>query len=838
MSNPVVTFTNSINEPSDPSTVRKTYTMKSFDGIDFFLYNAGQSSSSFDPSDMGQEFYIWSRVGDEVTGPQGTVSKPAFVTTGSWESMKAAPSGLITPNNSAMPKLIGPSTLLVDNGVTSPKQVYEAWTWDDLAFDWKDGFNWVLEKFNSTVIGAASTDWYKYGQVGSHFGSQYVSIKAKDDSRGVNTMEMSLTSPTTPATGDWDSSQLVVGGAFSLMLNILGTTPGKAQPDGTNGIDQNQWSVVITFGDVTMTITNASTMNVHIAGDGDGNDTLVNLAEGAAKEGPPQMAHMTDKPPLLINVYPCWNGIIVSNGQQDSPNTVKSAGTFCRKIKSASIQVAPYSTWFDPTSPSNVEVKTDGGATVVDFGESMSVVAKNCRFEIAYLPRFFIKSMALDGWLLLGTDTTEITYDYNVYTIYTKNNDSDWDISLPTPVDSGHAGTLAGMSYFYIPWTMSTTSATHKRSSGELFAYILESKETRSYSIKNGNGNFDITWTGNNPGESGATDWTKFIKSVSVTIDKDGSTGSMAVDKYGVAGQEAIANQSIGAVVLRATGGVGTVAGDIFYGLGMGISNSESSGESTWTVPLVGLEKKLDDIALINAPFMDGETLVTAVDYLCRYAGILYDMASADSGVALSATEEVNSARFDWKSGTTVKTALDDVVDDVKHTYVVRDGKIFFYELGLDGLPVTLGPDRSTGYDMTNMMMTDKTPDFENLRNYVVAMALQSVPEGQGTQTKTSTFPMIDSRKKTTTPDIPWAKCLVKGYPGVLTPAQLAVIADNLDKISSVYDLIGRLSIPGNADIKPFDAWGTDYIIKSVTHNVDLESKSWTTDLEFMRKGV
>jgi hypothetical protein len=805
--------------------------MKSFDSIDFFLYNENQSSDNFDPSDMGQEFYIWSRVEDEI-------AKPAFVTTDSWKSMKAAPSGLITPNNSAMPKLIGPSTLLVDNGVKSPKGVFEAMTWNDVTSAWYDGLNWVLDKLNSTVIGAASTEWYKYGQVGSHFGSQYVFIKAKDDSRGDNTMELSLKSPDNPVTGDWDSSQLVVGGAFSLMLNILGTTPGKAQSNGTDGINQNQWSLVITFGQVTMTITNASTMNVHIAGDGDGNDTLVNLAEGAAKEGPPQMAHITDKPPLLINVYPCWNGIIVSSGQQDSPNTVRSAGTFCRKIKSASIQVSPYSTWFDPTSPKDVEVKTDGGATVVDFGTTMNVVAKNCRFEIAYLPRFFIKSMALDGWLLLGTDTTEITYDYHVYTIYTKNDDSDWAIALPSPVNSGHAGTLDDMSYFYIPWTMSTDSQTHKRYSGELFAYILESKETRSYSIKNGNGHFDITWTGGSPGESGATDWKKFIKSVTVTIDKDGSNGSMVVDKYGVAGQEAIANQSIGAVVLEVNGGVGTVGGKIFYGLGMGIANSELSGDSTWTVPLIGLEKKLDDIALINAPFMDGETLSTAVDYLCRYAGITYNMGSADSGVALSATEEVNSARFDWKSGTTVKTALDDVVDDVKHTYVVRDGKIFFYELGLDGLPVSLGPDRSIGYDMTNMMMTDKTPDFDNLRNFVVAMALQNVPEGQGTQTKASTFPIIESRTKRTTPDIPWAKCLVKGYPGVLTTDQLSAIADNLDKISSSYDLTGRLSIPGNADIKPFDKWGTDYIIKSVTHNVDLEAKTWTTDLEFMRRGV
>jgi len=829
MSNPVITFTNIINLPSDPSTVRKTYTMKAFDSIDFFLYNSGEDSSTYDPTDMGQEFYIWSRVEDEV------LLKPAFVTEGSWTSMKASPSGFITPNNSVMPKLIGPSILLVDNGIkvatdgttnTAPR----AKTYEISSTSWKDGFNWWSLKVNDADVGGS---WYKYFKTGSNAGTQYVSAIAKKDGVGETKVEMTLLSPDTTFEGDWDATNLVVGGAFSLALNLTGITPGKT--GSVEGSSENQWSFVVSFGDVTMTFTNASTMNVNIAGDGvGGNDTLVNLAEGAAKESPPQVAHM-GKPPILINVYPCWNGIIVSSGHQDSPNTVRSAGTFCRKIKSASIQSDPYSTWFDPTNPDNVEVETDGGATVVDFGTQIDVVAKNCLFDIAYLPRFFIKSMALDGWFLFAIDTSESTYTYDLYTIYTKNNDSDWDIATPVPAASGFVGTAANTEYYYVPWSMSTTSEKHKRHAGELFAYILETKEARTSTILNNNGSFDIEWTGGTPGETGATDWTKFIKSVSVTIDKDGSTGSMEIDKYGIAGQEAVATQRIGAVVLSATGGVGTVAGDIFYGLGMGIAESNVSGGATWTVPLIGLEKKMDDIALINPPFMDGETLSSAVDYLCRYSGIIYDMSYANSSVVLSATEEVNSARFDWKSGTSVKTALDDVVEDVNHTYVVRDGKIFFYELGIDGLPITLGPDRSIGYVNTNIVAIDKTPDFDNLRNYVVAMSLQSVSDGKGTQTSTTTFPLIQARTKVTTPYIPWAKCLVQGYPGVLDESQLSVIADNLDKISSVYDETGRLTIPGNAGIKPFDRWGSNYAIKSVTHNVDLDSKTWTTDLEFMK---
>lgn len=838
MSNPVVTFTNSIDEPSDPQTVRKTYTMKVFDSINFFLYNEGEDSSNFTPGDMGMEFYLWYRVSG-AQGPQGFTQKPDFVTDTSWTSMKAAPSGFITPNKSVMPKLLGPSTLLVDNGLRTTLGVFQALSWDAVTSTWYDGFNWNMDKFNNLSI--PSDKWFKFGQVGSTFGAQYVSIKAKDDNLGTNKMEMYLESPNPPLIpGDWDNTTLVVGGAFTLMLNIVGITPGKA---GATNTDLSRWKITIKFGDVTMTIADASTMNVNIAGDGPlGNDTMVNLAEGAAKEGPPQQSFIADKPPLLINVIPCWNGVIVSTGQQETREVVRSAPTFCRKLKNSSIQMAPYSTWFDPMNPADVEVGTDSGAVIVDFGTRMDVVAENCRFEIAYLPKFFVKAMAFDGWLLLSKDTDDITYDYNIYTIYTYNDDSDWVVALPTVTDSGTAGTPDNSSYFYIPWSMATTSEKHKRYAGEIFAYILETKETRTTSIKNGNGNFDITWSGGTAGDSEVTDdtdWEKYIKNVSVTIGLDGSSGTMTVDKYGVAGQDAIADQSIGAVVLEVTGGISTKEGTIFKGLGMGISNAETSGDSVWTVPLLGLEKKLEDIALINPPYMDGETLATALDYLCRSAGIIHDMSAADGTVTLSASEEINTARFDWKSGTSIKTALDDVMGDTKHVYVVRDGKIFFYELGTDGLPTTLGPDQSTGYDFTNMVAIDKTPDFDDLRNYVVAMAMQKVPEGQGTEIQqVPTWPMIETRTKTTTPDVPWAKCMVAVYSGLLDPATLADIADKLDNQTSTYELSGRITIPGNAEIKPYDQWGTDYVIMSVTHNVDLDAKTWTTDLEFMRKAL
>lgn len=831
MSNPTVIVSNSIPEPSDISTTRKSYTLRSFDSLDFFLYRRGETSSTFDPSDMGQEFYVFSMVADALTG-LGTLP-PKFITAGAWDGVGASPSGFITPNNSIMPKVLTPSTLMVDNGIVSPYNMEKAYWWDDLNVP-RELFNWTIDRFNDAAI----TSVRKYARSAGMIGEHYVSVNCKSDTDAESKLEMYLTNPSVPPSDDWDDTSLVGGGAFTLLLNIVSTTAGQVQPQGSSGTEGNRWGITIRFGEVTMTLEDSSTMKVMIGEDGE--ETTVNLAEGAAKEGIPQLHHISDGKPLVIGVYPCWNGILVVSGQQETKQVKYTAITFCPKLKNVSIMKSPYSDWFDPKNPSNVEVGVGSGATnvLVDFGTRIDVEARNCRFEIAYLPRFFTKQVSLDGWFLLSTSNQDSSFSYKVYTIYTNNGtDFDFDPS-PSITESSYSGSVDDTAYHYVGWKYKSEAELYRRFAGEIFGYVLETTERRRYSLKNGNGNFDLEWSGGTPGDSTAGgDWKKFVKSVQVTIGLDGSSGSITVDKYGVAGQDAVPRQRIGAIVLEATGGDNTVAGEIFSGLAMGITDNNSSGDAMWTIPLIGLEKKMDDIALINPPFMDGETLATAVDYLCRYAGIRYDLSFADPNVRLSASEQINVARFDWKSGTSVKTALDAVMMDINHSYVVRDGLVYFYRLGDYGLPVFLGPDRSVGYNNTNIVSVDKTPDFEDLRNYVVAIALQQVPDGRGTKTNdVPTFPMIDARTKNTTPDVPWARCLVQVFPGTLDSDTLSELANRLSRMTHKYELTGNLTIPGNASIKPYDQWG-DNVVYSITHTINMDTKEWTTSLEFMRTG-
>ena len=849
MTNPVVTFYDYIPTPSDPTTVRKTYLMKVFDSVKFFIYPHGESSSTLDPTNMGPEFYNWYMVSDGMQGIPATTLPPAFIADDVWDGIQGSPSGFITPNNSVMPKLFTPSQYMVDNGIQATLEVMSssAALWEDFS-DYKELFNWVMDTFNGVAVDRSPTgNWAKYAQMSGSMNSQFASFKAKDDKLKSNSLVMHLNSPpVAPPTGDWDSTNLVVSGAFMLLLNIIGTNPGQANTDSVKGGQISRWKLTITFGEVTMIIADASTMTVTIAGSKQ--VTTVNLAEGLSKEGPPQQQYFPDKPPLLIGVYPVWDGIIVTSGTQETVQVVKTAGTFCRKTNSASIQDPAYCSsggvpgWFNPKQPNDVVVSVDADVQV-NFGTQMNIVADNCRFELAYLPRFFTKAMKMDGWRLLSTDTADSTYAYNIYTIYTKNGTSFDFMAKPTLVNSGHVGTIADTAYWYVPWHL-VSDKTHPhylRWAGEIFGYILETIQTAKFSLKNDNGRFALTWSGGTPGDAAPTIWTDYIKSISVTSSIDGSSGSITVDKYGVAGQDAIADQKIGAVVLSASGGDGTIAGTIFAGIGMGVANANSSGDSTWTIPLIGLEKKLDDMALINPPFMDGESLSTALDYLCRYAGINYEMGHvADPGQALSTTEEVDSARFDWKSGTSVRTALEDVLADVNCSYCIIDGIMQIYQLDDYGLPVgPYNPDQSGNYDGKNMVSVDQTPDFENMRNYLVAVALRKYPEGTGTDIQNNdAFPeLVAATPLNQVPDVPWAKCQVRVYSAPLARAVLESLVDKMQKMSNCYQVTGKLTIPGNATIKPYDLWG-EYIVYSVTHNVDLEAKTWTTDLEFQRRAL
>lgn len=841
MTNPVATIGNVIPTPSDPSVERKTYSSIVFQDQSFFVYGEGEfdpSYTTFDPTDLGQRFFIFVPLEDAL------VDKPQFVGTKSWdETVSKSASGFVTGRYSIMPKIFIPSEELVDNGIQTPGEAFAAFADPSSGVE---AFNWDVKELNSVSIDTSKM--IKYAQIGAYFGSQYVTVRAKEDDDSSNELVMDLVPPpifagTTAPTPDagpqgWDPGhELVVDGAFVLLLNVVPSRPANVN---YAALQENPWGFKIEYGDIVMEMNSTGSMKVGYTtgADREENFATVNLAEGKTKEGPPQQEHIDDKQPYIIVVYPVWNGIIVMSGNQESREVIDSTSTFIPMKKERSVLVSPYSDGFDPANPAEVEVGVGSGATntVPDFGTEMTITATNVRFDLAYLPCFFSRAMWFDEWFVASDDVAGVVdYTYNVYPIWTANG-TGASLGSVAPTQSAFGGPVADTSYWYIKWRMEMDHP--DRYAGEVLGSIFEITEERDFPINNGNGNFELNWTGGSAGDpSPSGDWRDYVQSLSVSIGLDGSSGSVTVDKYGIAGQDAVAVQDIGALTISMTGGFGTVAGSIFEGLAMGVSENVSSTGATWEVPLVGLETKMEDIALINVPFFDGETATTAIRFLTKYAGINVSFANAPNAALdrLSVSEDVNVARFDWKSGTSVKSALDDVMDDLQYGYVVRDGTVFIYELDSEGLPVSPGPDREPGYTGTNIIIENQSPDFDVLRNEILIIGLEAVPEGTGTNIgNIPTFPRFERRSSTTTPDLPWARSMVRPLPGTLTIDEISDFADKQEAMTKNYYVLGRTTIAGNADIKPYDKWG-DFIIYSVTHNIDFNAKTWTTDLEFSK---
>jgi len=843
MSNPVATIGNSIPTPSDPSVTRKTFSAIVFEQQTFLWYAENEYSptyASFDPTDKGQRFFIFVLLEDALDPAKTGAGKPQFVTAQSWNStVRNTGSGFLTGRYSVMPKLFIPSELLVDNGIKSSGEAYFAFS--DVAAS-TEAFNWDLLTLNGGAINVAQL--IKYGQIGAYFGSQYVTVRAKDDASATNNLIMELNTPPVnlgniaPVSGPqgWDAGhELVVDGAFVLLLNVIPSRPASVPYDD---VQSNPWTIKFEFGDIVMEMNQVGAMKVSFTNgvDREENIQTVNLSEGKTKEGPPQQEHIDDKQPYVILVYPVWNGIIIMSGNQESPEVVKQSSTYIPMKRGRSVLLPPYSSGFDPTTPDAVEVGVGAGATntVPNFGTKMTVTANNVRFDLAYLPCFFSREMWFDEWFVASDDAPgTVDFTYNVYPIWT-NNGTAATLAPVVPTQSSYLGPVSNTSYWYVQWRLSM--AKHDRYAGEILGSVLEIQEQRDFPIKNGNGSFSLAWAGGSPGDPSPTSWTTYVQSLTVSVGVDGSSGSVSVDKYGVAGQDAIAAQSIGALTISLTGGFGTVAGSIFQGIAMGISDQSSSDGATWEIPLVGLEKKFDDIALINVPFFDGEALSVAVRFLTKYAGINVDFSNAPMAAAerLGVSEDVNVARFDWKSGASVRSALEDVMNDTNYNYVVRDGTVYVYELDSYGLPVYSGPDWRPFYPDTKLVSISQQPDFEDLRNELVVIGLEQIPEGTGTDIAAiPLWPQFENRSTITVPDVPWAKSMVEAMPGASTPAEISDYADNLQRKTANYILSGRTTIPGNASIRPYDRWGSMYVM-SVTHNVDFNTKTWTTDLEFM----
>ena len=792
--NPLVSISTFSPGGGAASLPRYSYQKIDFSQRDFFVYAQGVSGGSgITPNSANASYFV--PLGDVIT-------QPSFETDDAWKMLQGAGSGIATPVSSIMPKLMIPTQQWTDNGV-------------------KDVPAYATGLFDWTTESVADLEG-NFSKAGVKKGQFFVSSKYKNDN-GLTEMTVNLQAN--------DATTGMVGvGAFCLLLDVTQLVPGGVPPT-----EKQKWNVDFAFGEVAMSLADSGALTVAIGK----TITKVQLTDAAAKEAPPQTSLL--KKPYVICIAPTWNGLLISNGVQDVRSVVKVSSTYCAKTPGISISDPRYQTGggFDPKYPQDIEISSDA-TTTVDLGTSITISASNCRFNLAYLPLFYSNTTVIENYFVGQNDKSgsedvpASTYQYEVFNVWTSNSTG---YTATSTIEDGPV--IDENTTWKIVKTILSTSEgggdTFPRNAGELFSIIVRTREDTPPQVSNGTGTYQLSATGSESSPRVGS-WVDCIKNVSVNINLGGSSGTITVDKYALCGQGGSVTQSIGGLSIYVKGGYATTGGTIWSGLAYGAGMSESVSGAEITIPLKGMEQKLTDIPLILTPFLDGMGSGDVFDYLCRYGGVDYNIHG--SNVILSSSTDIMAPRFDIKTGTSVMDGLKMVLADVGYAGVFQpDGVLNLYELGDDGLPTSLG--RSVNVSNTQQISLDQTPDFEDMRNTLVMVGMQQYNAVGRTTDLTSLpiFPLVSVHKDYgTNPRIEWTKGMLYGMPGYTTQAGMESVAGTIMKLTRVYELTGTTTIPGDASIRLYNTY-EGLVISGITHTIDLQSKTWTTSLEFSGSG-
>ncbi|MCK9154615.1 MAG: hypothetical protein M0P12_00725 [Paludibacteraceae bacterium] len=832
--NPEVVITNDLTIPSLGSFERKIFTRIQYAGEPFFILAPNTSDVFL----IGQNGFFLQPLGNEYSSSS---QMPTFMTKGSYENnFKKTASAFLTAQKSLMPKLLVPSQMLTDNGIAGGIST--------------GVFAWEFKEEERSRCNVTTDDEQSSVAIKKGFGNSKTEARL---TRETAYIPQSIT--------DIDTTNVIGGGAFQMVISVFDTdipsqtlreegtslNPEKEGKDIEASTEEKlQPNILIQMGDLILSI---ETDGRCVASwkQGEKNSETVNLVRGLGEECIPQgKSASTDKgESFVITIYPLWDGVVIQSGVQTGKNIISSSTAYLPVVKKASIfDFAEMRTRsdgtrvpFDPENPDEIFVMTRKGSVSVmpNLGTAdteLIVSASNCSCCIAFSPIYFARKMSYVHTICGNMAVNGYSYSYKGFPIWTKNDtnySTDNEILFTATTLKGPAEYTKVFKSNNI--VLQQNTGKYQRRAGEIFGEIIQMTETVPASSQGSAVNYN----------NGISGWEDYITNVTINSTLDSNTGTLSWDKYGATNgnQSTAIAQSVGKININVKGGYNTNGAlsrdDTTYSLFRGYTyeSSESSSNSGCdvTVNLVGVEKRLDDVNLINPPIFDGWKFVDVAAYLCKFAGVAYDLSSADQSVRLQmSTDPFETVCFNWTTGLICRQALDEICKDTAHGYVIKDGLIKFFQRLSDGRPNYTGT-IWTGFDGTNIQNIEMNPNFENLRNQIVLIGMRKITEDaqKDFPDKFPVFPMTALKKNITTPSIPWPKRLCYTVPGFPTQNELDNIANKIAKGSNYYEIMGSTTIPG-ANIKILDKF-LGYIVIGVTHNIDLVGKTWTTSLQLQK---
>jgi hypothetical protein len=667
--------------------------------------------------------------------------------------------------------------------------------------------------------------------------------------------------------GKWETRVKIKNGkslnAFSL---ILGIAPGG----GDSKSQAARWAIGITFGDVTFILREGKT-EAEITIKGSEPPTTMRMIK------PSSVSHVTEgfgQRPYVLTFIPVWNGILISDGIPGSSDWADSV-KFIRASKSLDINQAINETIYVPpktpeeTYQSNLPPKAvvnrnkknykQPGVRVTDLdkqkntpfkmGSRLNIMYYHCggalKFVPLYFPQFSRYHLLCQGaadfedlkqpkswqdWR--GTHFGPPPLDPNVFLVKTHSK----AVTMPVfsygstqPVDfRTHFTTIvfdknAPYGCFSMEFKACNPDVRCPIQvwAGLIMDQISAKPDMGDISNKTGVLSVDAI---SEPR----------IRSVSISRSLDGSNGEIVWDRFNPITQQLDARpfQEVGAIQINAWGGANTVPGTIFTGIAYGNAEEDQPGENVIRIPLKGLESKFSSeggLGLLSAPAFDAYDHRDAMTFMAIYGGFALDTKNTKP-FRLLAADNIQAPAVWFPQGTPLLDAMNKICE--------LASTLFYFDRF--GTCVYMGSDRSTGVnwdysDLTLESFSDE-PDHTWVRNHFVIFGMVNLPNA-GDPIKIDPRDVEKMMHKcvitlNTYPKFDWSKMAVYTIDVIVKDvSEIIRMATQISLGQSRPRSTSRCKVPGNADLELGDTINKKWIIASLSHQIDLQRKTWSTDV-------
>lgn len=386
------------------------------------------------------------------------------------------------------------------------------------------------------------------------------------------------------------------------------------------------------------------------------------------------------------------------------------------------------------------------------------------------------------------------------------------------------------------------------------------------------------------------------ISNINVSASLDGVSGSMTLDGYPL--KQGIKvfrqDQSIGEIdfavsqkEIDSKGREVEKIHPIFSGYGMALSTNDGDNNYNISVELVGINRKLEDMKLICAPFWDGDRLEMICAYFEEYAKIKIKMIdhtvtsyggaksvrtspyyngdehsdngwSSDSHTICNSTEIAHPSfrvprSCDWRSPSVNFNTGTSVIDALKQLGTMTgcvcvpqlDGSIVYYELNNYGFPFYVDNQKSNivEFEATDIISISMQPQLQNKYNSIATFGFLQRKNAQGkilaeenvqhgafySKTNDGNMPNVGVQ-------YPWSRHSIGVESAMYTKMELAEVHANRVKMMTADIYLGNMTVRGNTMVdhiyQKIKVCGVEYFVISIEHSVDLSSKVWTTSYQ------